>query len=180
MRTLGFRTHVLLVLAGAVGVVASLGRPWYGGQPVPAADDSSAFDVHGPLRAALDALQRWGGDPGGTTGWESLGPWAAGLAAVGVAAAACGLGSLAPALQVAVREPLRYLSFAAVAIVAWRLFDPPGPNAALEPRLGALVGAVSALMLWVCAQGVANAPAQRRVERTSYSPPPPPPRYEPR
>ena len=31
MRTLGFRTHVLLAIAGAIGVLYSLGRPWYGG-----------------------------------------------------------------------------------------------------------------------------------------------------
>ena len=31
MRTLGFRTHVLLAVAAAVGVIAALGSPWYAG-----------------------------------------------------------------------------------------------------------------------------------------------------
>src|SRR3954454_24247553 len=59
MRTLGFRTHVLLVLAGAVGVLASLDRPWYGPAPKPLPDNGDSFDVHGPLYGLIDAIQRW-------------------------------------------------------------------------------------------------------------------------
>ena len=37
MRTLGFRTHVLLAIAGAIGVLYSLSRPWYAAAPLAAA-----------------------------------------------------------------------------------------------------------------------------------------------
>ena len=30
MRTIGFRSNILFAIAAAIGVVAALGRPWYG------------------------------------------------------------------------------------------------------------------------------------------------------
>jgi hypothetical protein len=57
-------------------------------------------------------------------------------------------------------------------VSAWRLIDPPGTD--LELRLGALMAFVCSLVIWVCAQGVANAPSRRRVAPPSYTPPPPP------
>ena len=57
MRTLGFRTHVLLALAAAVGVVAALARPWYAPAiPAPAAD------LDGPLYTLTDTIDRWLGE----------------------------------------------------------------------------------------------------------------------
>jgi hypothetical protein len=173
MRTLGFRTHILLVLAGAVGVVASLGRPWYAKAAPPLGDNSDFFDVHGPLHQVLDSMGRWV-DPGGTTGWNALGTSGQLLAAASVIAALCAAGCMIPAVQGAVAEPLRYISFAAFAIAAWRVVDSPGPNPELEIRLGALIALVSATMVWVSAQGVASAPLRRRVTPPRYTPPPPP------
>jgi hypothetical protein len=174
MRTLGFRTHVLLVLAGAVGVLASLGRPWYGPAPAPLPDNGDSFDLHGPLYGLVDGVQRWVSDPTGTTGWDALGTSGLVLAAVSGVAALCALGCVVPALQLLTREPLRYISFAAFGVAVWRVIDSPGPNDERELRLGALIALVSATMLWVSAQGVANAPARRRVPPPTYTPPPPP------
>jgi hypothetical protein len=171
MRTLGFRTHVLLVLAGAIGVVASLGRPWYGRPPAHPADESALYGL-------FDTVQRWVRDPGGTTGWEALGTSGQVLAALSLGAAACAMACLLPGVQAVVREPLRYGSFAAFGVAVWRLVDSPGPNAELELRLGAFIGLVSATMVWVSAQGVANAPLRRRAAPPRYTPPPPP-LYEP-
>jgi hypothetical protein len=174
MRTLGFRTHILLVLAGAVGVVASLGRPWYAKAPPPPADNSQTFDVHGPLYSLLDAMGRWVGEPGGTTGWAALGTSGLVLAGAAALAAVCAMGCTVPSLQGLCAEPLRYISFAAFGLALWRLVDSPGPNDVLELRLGALIAIVSATMLWVSAQGVASAPPLRRVTPPRYTPPPPP------
>ncbi len=76
-------------------------------------------------------------------------------------------------------EPLRYASLALAAVVVWRLVDPPGPNQAWELRSGALIALAAALVLTVCAQGVASAPSRRRVVTTRYVAPPPPPAYDP-
>jgi hypothetical protein len=178
MRTLGFRTHILLVLAGAVGIIASLGRPWYAKPPAPLADNSEHFDVHGPLRGVVDAADRWISEAGGITGWDALGTSGQVLAALSLLAALCAVGCIVPALQGLVHEPLRYISFAVFALAVWRVIDTPGPNDALELRLGALIALVSATMVWVSAQGVASAPSRRRVAPPRYTPPPPPPAYE--
>ena len=174
MRTLGFRTHVLLVIAGAVGVLASLGRPWYGPAPAPMPDNSDTFDLHGPLYGLVDAVQRWVSDPVGTTGWDALGTSGIVLAAVSGVAAVFAMSCMVPSLQLLTREPLRYISFATFCLAVWRVVDSPGPNQELELRLGALIALVSATMVWVSAQGVASAPARRRVPPPTYTPPPPP------
>ena len=174
MSTLGFRTHVLLVFAGAAGVLASLSRPWYAKPPADSAGDEYGT---GPLYGLSDALQRWVSDPGGITGRDALGHWATALAVLSGLAALCAILSLV-GVQGLVREPLRYGSFAIAVIAVWHLVDSPGPNAALELRLGAFVGVASAVMLWVSAQGVASAPSRRRSEPVRYTPPPAPPLYD--
>src|SRR4051794_29833724 len=136
MRTLGFRTHILLVLAGAAGVVASLGRPWYGPAPAPLPDNTDDFDVHGPLQELLDAMRRWVTEAGGTTGWHALGASGAVIAGLSVAAALCALGCLLPPVQTLVNVPLRYLSFAAFGVTLWRRLRAPAAHPARRSSLG--------------------------------------------
>jgi hypothetical protein len=174
MRTLGFRTHVLLVLAGAFGVLSSLSRPWYGPPPAPLPDNTQQFDVHGPAQGLLDELQRWITAPDGTTGWDALGPSGAVLAGLAVVSALCAIGCVLPAVQGLVSSLLRYVSFATFGVALWRVLDAPGPNGTHELRIGALVALVSATVVWVSAQGVASAPMRRRVTPPRYTPPPPP------
>jgi hypothetical protein len=179
MRTLGFRTHVLLVLVGAIGALAALGRPWYAPAPPPHPDNSTVFDdVHGPLYDVLQAAKRWITATGGTTGWDSLGVSGSLLAGLCLVVGLSAVGSLLPGLQGVVRDPLRYGAFAMFAICLWRLADSPGPNDALELRLGAFIAFGCSVMAWISAQGVANAPLRRRVAPPTYTPPPPPPTYE--
>lgn len=177
MRTLGFRTHVLLVLFGAVGVIGSLSRPWYARPPKVVPADTSVGS--GPVYDLAGSLQRWVTDPGGKTGWDALGAWATALAALSALSALLALLCLLPGAQVTMRELLRYASFAVIAIAIWRLFDSPGPNSALELRLGAFIGVVAATMLFICAQGIASAPLRQRTAPARYTPPPPPV-YQPR
>jgi hypothetical protein len=178
MRTFGFHTRVTLVLAGALGVLVALGRPWYAPAPPPPPDNSNSFDVHGPLYEVLHAAKRWATAAGGSTGWDSLG-WSGQLfAGLCLIVAISAVGSLVPTLQGIVRDPLRYGSLALFAGCLWRLVDSPGPNDLLELRAGAFVAFFFATMAWVSAQGVANAPFRRRVATPTYVPPPPPPAYE--
>jgi hypothetical protein len=178
MRTLGFRTHVLLALAGAAGLLHSLGRPWYGAAPPPPPDKPASIgDLNGPLSSLWDGIQRWVTDPGGRTGWDALAHWGLAAGVMAGLAAAGALACLVPVLQPIGRDLLRYGAIAAFGIVAWRLFDPPGPNDVLELRRGALSAAVCALVLLTCGLGVANAPLRKRVPVRKYSAPPPPPAY---
>jgi hypothetical protein len=154
MRTHGFRTHVLLVVAGAVGLLASLSRPWYARAPSPRTDD--------PLFGLFHGLQRWVSDSQGVTGSSALGSWATALALLACVSALAGLCATVPSLQGLARDPLRYAALAAAAIVAWRLVDPPHANAAWELRHGALIAAASVLVMVCGALPVANAPRRRR------------------
>lgn len=158
MRTLGFRTHALLALAAAAGVIAALTRPWYA--PATTAPATSGFD--GPLYTLSDTVNRWIGDTAGTSGWEALGPWGTALAAFAAVTALGAFGCLVPALQGVAREALRYGSLACLAIAAWKLFDSPGPNAALEPRHGVFVAALAAGIAFTAGSAVASAPLRSR------------------
>ena len=161
MRTLGFRTHVLLALAAAAGLVATLGRPWYAPPPPPADQEVGIGDINGPLNGFFDGLERWVTDPVGATGWEALDHVGLALAAMAGVAALGALACLIPPLQALGRDLLRYGSLAAFAIVAWKLLDPPGSNTAFELRNGALAGAGTVLVLLTCGLAVANAPLRR-------------------
>jgi uncharacterized membrane protein YhaH (DUF805 family) len=179
MRTLGFRTNVLLAIAGAIGVLYSLARPWYAAAPPAKADDPDIGDIHGPLSQFLDGAKRWSSGGDGVSGWQALDHWAQMIAAMaGVAVIGALLCLAVPRLQVLGRDLARYGSLAALAIVAWKLVDAPGDNGAWELRVGALLAGLFAIVLFTCASGVANAPLRRKVPQRTFNAPPPPPVYE--
>jgi hypothetical protein len=174
MRTLGFRTHLVLVIAGAAGLVLSLMRPWYAAAPVvDNGIDKPIGDVNGPLDGLFAGLRRAFTDSSGVQGWQALDHWSLAIAAMAALAAAGALLCLTP-IQSLGRDLLRYGAMAAAGVTFWKLVDTPGPNAALELRYGALVGGAFALMLLTCGLGVANAPLRRRVVTPPYQAPPPP------
>jgi hypothetical protein len=177
MRTLGFRTHVLLALAGAVALVFSLQRPWYAAAPAPAESAPGIEDLNGPLTRLYEGLQRWVGEPTGTSGWEALDYVGIALAAMAGVGALGALGCLVAPLQSLGRDMLRYAGLAAFAIACWKLLDPPGDNATMELRYGALAGAVAALVLLTCGSGAAAAPLRRRRPAPKRYEAPPPPAY---
>src|ERR1044072_5979150 len=84
MRTLGFRTHALLTLAAAVGMIAALAEPRYGLARNPPGADNATGRIHGPGDGRAAGMQRWVTGGAGTSGWDGLGMWGsvlAGLAA---------------------------------------------------------------------------------------------------
>jgi hypothetical protein len=180
MRTHGFRTHVLLALGAAVGVIAALGRPWYAAAPRPVADDLNTIgELHGPVDGLTAGIARWYSETAGATGWESLGSIGTAIAAMAAITAVSALGCLVPPIQGVAREALRYASLACFGLVLWKLIDTPGANQALEPRYGAFVAAAAALVALTSGAGVASAPLQRsRSAPTPYVPPAAPSRYE--
>jgi hypothetical protein len=181
MRTLGFRTHVLLAIAAAAGLVGALSRPWYAPAPVAAeSGDKSIGDIHGPLSSFFVGVERWATESTGTTGWTGLDNIAIAIAAMAALAGLGSLAALAPALQALGREAVRYGSFVVLAIVAWKLLDPPGANGATELRWGAFVAMGCALVLVSCGAEVCNSPLRGRRKPVPYRAPPAPvvPAYE--
>jgi hypothetical protein len=175
MRTLGFRTHVLLALVGASGILLALSRLWYApAQHVP--DEAEDIgDINGPLNGFFGGLKRWATGSDGVSGWHSLGNIGVALAAMAGLAALGALLCMVPALQSLGRDLLRYGALAAFAITAWKLFDPPGDNAVVELRSGALAAAGFSIMLLTAGMGAAKAPLRkRRPDAPKYQAPPPP------
>jgi hypothetical protein len=169
MRTLGFRTHVLLAMAAAVGLAASLNRAWYAPSPVSAAPEDAKL---GELQVGFFASVRRalvGVD--GTTGWDALGPWGIAIAALAGLAALGALACLVPQLQGVGRELLRAASVLLAGVVVFRLLDRPDMHEALELRQGAVLAVVCALGLMSFAAAVAAAPLRRRAARTSFAAP---------
>jgi hypothetical protein len=175
MRTLGYRTHLLLAVAAAVGVIAALEQPWYAKAPQPVVDETRDIgSLHGPAGGLTEGIVRWFTDSSGTTGWDALGVWGQVLAALAGLTALGAAGCLVPSLQGVAREALRYGALACVGVALWKLFDPPGSNADFELRFGAFVAAGAALVAMSSGGSVAAAPLRRRVAPAAYVPPPPP------
>lgn len=177
MRTLGFRTHVLLAVAAAVGVIAAIARPWYAPAPPPVEAEAAVGTLGGPVDGLRAGVGRWVSQNDGTAGWEALGTWGTVIAALAAVTAVAALACLVPALQGIAREALRYAALAGFGIVAWKLVDSPGPNAELELRFGALVAAAAALIAFTSGSAVASAPLRRRRPApAAYAASAPPPR----
>jgi hypothetical protein len=163
MRTLGYRTHALLTIAAAVGVISALGQPWYAQAPQAAQADPNAIgSLHGPVESLSGGIERWVTETSGLSGWDALGTWGGLLAGLAGLTALGALGCLIPALQGVAREALRYGGLATFGIAVWKLIDTPGPNAAMEPRFGAFVATIAALVAVTSGSAVAAAPLQRR------------------
>ena len=172
MRTLGFRTHVLLAVAAAIGVIAALGRPWYAEAPKPLAESSKTIgDLHGPVDGLSEGIQRWISSTTGTTGWDSLGVWGTVLAALAALTAVGALGCMVPALQGVARELLRYSALACFGVAVWKLVDQPGANDALELRFGAFLATGAALLALSSGGTVAASPLRRRRPVARFTPP---------
>jgi hypothetical protein len=175
MRTHGFRTHVLMSLAAAAGVLVALGMPWYGkGAAVdPLADDS--------MQRTLATLGRAVTAGDGTSGWHALGPWGTAIAGLAGLAALMSVLCLSTAFQGVAREGLRIGALGTVAVIAWRLVDHPAGE---ELRHGALVAAGCGLVLASAALSVASAalrkPSGPRFGHPGVYVPPPAPPYDPR
>jgi hypothetical protein len=163
MRTLGFRTHALLAAAAAIGVIAALAEPWYAPAPQAVATDGAAIgSLQGPVDGIAAGMQRWITESSGASGWDALGTWGTVLAAFAALTAVGAVGCLVPAIQGVAREALRYGALATFGVAVWKLIDTPGPNAVMEPRLGAFIAVGAALIAVSSGSAVAAAPLRRR------------------
>ena len=162
MRTLGFRTHALLTIAAAVGMIAALAEPWYALAPKPVQADDAIGTLHGPVEGLAGGMQRWISGGAGMSGWDGLGTWGNVLAGLAALTALGALGCLVSATQGVAREALRYGSLAAFGVAVWKLIDTPGPNQLMEPRIGAFIAVIAALIAVTSGSAVASAPLKRR------------------
>jgi uncharacterized membrane protein (UPF0136 family) len=165
MRTIGFRSNILFAIAAAFGVIAALGRPWYG--PSAPGTDAEMEDLLGGIGRSLT-------EPGGTDGWTALHTADQLLAGFAVATVLLLLLTLVPALQRHLQPVTRWCAMAAVAVVLVKLVDGPDAAAMSQPRNGIFLALAASLVLLASTWTVAAAPSRKRVPPKSYTPPPAP------
>src|SRR3954469_8738819 len=108
MRTIGFRSNVLIAIAAAFGVIAALGKPWYG--PSIPASDARMEDL-------FDGIARSVGEPGGTPGWTALHTTDQLIAGLAVGTVVVLALPLVPALQQQLQPLARWGALATVGVV---------------------------------------------------------------
>jgi hypothetical protein len=165
MRTIGFRTNILFAVAAAIGIIAALGKPWYG--PSNPASDAQMEDL-------FTDIARIVGESGGTPGWEALQTTDRLIAGLAVATVVLLALTLVPTLQRHMQPLARWAALATVGVVLYALVDGPGTAAMAEPRNGLLLALGASLVLLASAGTVADAPSRRRVAAKTYTPPPAP------
>jgi hypothetical protein len=165
MRTIGFRSNILFAIAAAFGVVASLGRPWYG--PSNPATDAQMEDLFGGIGRSMT-------EPGGTDGWTALATADQLLTGLAVATVVLLVLTLVPALQRHMQPLARWCALATLGVVLVKLVDGPDTAAMSEPRNGIFLALAAALVLVASTWTVAAAPSRKRVPPKSYTPPPAP------
>jgi len=165
MRTIGFRSNILFAIAAAAGVVAALGRPWYG--PSESPTDARMEDLFRGIGRAFT-------ESDGTTGWAALTTADSVIAGLACATALLLALTLVQPLQVHVQALARWTALATLAVVAMKLIDEPGANGLSEPRHGVFVALAAAAVLVASTMTVAAAPSRKRVPPKTYTPPPAP------
>jgi hypothetical protein len=154
MRTIGFRSTILVAIAAAFGVVAALGRPWYGMAPA----DAPAGD----MERLFSGIGRAFSETGGTSGWIALETADRTIAGLAFVTASLLLLTLYPSVQLQVQALARWTGLATFGLVLFKLLDEPGVNRATEPRYGLLVALGSAAVLLASASTLAGAPPPKR------------------
>ena len=136
MRTIGFRSNVLFIIASAFGLLAALGRPWYAPAPVPTAEEANIGDVQGPVENFFLRLGREFGNDNGTKGWDAFTSTDMILAALAVIAIVTAIGALTPGVEQPAREVLRIVTLAMLGIVVVKLVNTPDHAGLVERRQG--------------------------------------------
>ena len=139
MRTIGFRSNVLFIIASACGLLASLGRPWYAPAPVATAEEANIGDVQGPVENFFLRLGREFSNDGGTKGWDAFQSTDMILTALAVFAMVSAIGALAPGIEQPAREVLRLVTLAMLGIVVVKLVNTPDGVGLVERRQGAWI-----------------------------------------
>jgi hypothetical protein len=177
MRTIGYRSNVLFIVAAAFGLLASLGRPWYAPAPAALAEEANIGDVQGPVEGFFNRLIREVSTSGGTRGWDAFTTTDTILVALAVIAVVTAFGSLMQGLEQPSREILRLVTLGMLGIVVVKLVNTPDAHGLVERRQGAWIGLGVTGIMASSAATLYSAPLARKkrgpslVERPIVAPP---------
>jgi hypothetical protein len=139
MRTIGYRTNVLFILAAAFGLLAALGRPWYATAPASLGEEARIGEMATPVEASFARLGREITASDGARGWDAFTSTDTILVALLAVAVVTAIGSLSPAIEVTCRELLRLVTLAMLGIVVVKLVNTPDTIGLVERRQGAWI-----------------------------------------
>jgi hypothetical protein len=139
MRTIGFRSNVLFIIAASVGLLASLGRPWYATAPVLTPEEVRIGQVQGPVEQFFSRLAREFTTEHGTTGWDAFSSTDTILTVLVAIAIVTALGSMIAGIEQPCREILRLVTLAMLGIVVVKLVNTPDEAGLVERRQGAWI-----------------------------------------
>jgi hypothetical protein len=178
MRTIGFRSNVLFIIASAFGLLAALGRPWYAPTPALTPEEARIGDVQGPVESFFIRLGREFGNDDGTKGWHVFTSTDMILTALAVIAAVTAIGALTPGIEQPAREVLRIVTLAMLGIVVVKLVNTPDHAGLVERRQGAWIALGVTGIMASSASTLYHAPFARKKRGPSLyeSPIVPPPR----
>lgn len=162
MRTIGFRSNVLFIIAAAVGLLASLGRAWYAPTPAATPEETRIGDVHGPVEEFFMRLTREFTAASGTTGWDAFSTTDTILVALVSIAVISSIAALVPGVEQPAREVLRLATFAMLGIVVVKLANTPDAAGLVERRQGAWIALGVTGIMASSANTVYCAPMLRR------------------
>jgi hypothetical protein len=175
MRTIGYRSNVLFILAAAFGLLAALGRPWYGAAPAAhAVEPANIGKVNLPVESFFSQLWREISSADGVKGWDAFTTTdkiLVGLLAVAVISA---LAALLPATERVAREVLRLVTLAMLGIVVVKLVNTPDARGLVERRQGAWIALGVTGIMASSAWTLYAAPLSRRKQGRSLVEAPPP------
>jgi hypothetical protein len=162
MRTIGFRSQILFIIAAAVGMVAALGRPWYAPTPALTPEETRIGDVQGPVEGFFERLAREVSTATGTTGWDAFTTTDTILAVLCGVAIVSALCALIPAIEQPARELVRLVTLAMLGIVVVKLANTPDHAGLVERRQGAWIALGVAGVMASSASTLYNAPLLRK------------------
>ena len=173
MRTIGFRSNVLFIIAAAAGLLAALGRPWYAKAPVQTPEEARIGDVQGPVEQFFSRLAREFTSEDGTTGWAAFHSTDTILAVLVAIAIVTALGTLIVGTEQPCREVLRIVTLAMLGIVVVKLANTPDSVGLIERRQGAWIALGVTGIMASSASTLYNAPLHRKkTTRSLYQAPP--------
>jgi len=162
MRTIGFRSNVLFIIAAAAGLLASLGRAWYAPTPAVTPEEARIGDVHGPVEEFFMRLTREFTTASGTTGWDAFTTTDTILVALVTIAVISSLAALVPGVEQPARELLRLATFAMLGIAVVKLANTPDAAGLVERRQGAWIALGVTGIMASSANTLYSAPLLRR------------------
>jgi hypothetical protein len=173
MRTIGSRSNVLFIIAAAVGLIASLGRPWYAHAPAVTPEEARIGDVQGPVEQFFSRLAREFSTATGTTGWDAFHSTDTILTALVLIACVTAVGSLIAGIEQPCREILRLVTLAMLGIVVVKLANTPDAAGLVERRQGAWIALGVTGIMASSAATIYSAPmARRKRTKPLYEVPP--------